>query len=232
MIVIPLKKNTTQHKISTMAKTIKNQTPSEASPSKGRKTSTSIVTPLKKVKMGKSKIAVKTQFRKTASSLSNRQLSPSSPSFVLSSLPPSSSPSLPSLPARLPKTMAQLCSNQTTPTMKKKKDAYMPPGLLPKLSLRLKTDNFEVLSKIKLQHYEIDWFNPEVICSECIKYLKSKDSLPNNHASQLKFLMETLNRQKLRSHSRMQLARLVTQLPSYIIHCQCVKIRLYRVLFN
>jgi len=37
----------------------------------------------------------------------------------------------------------------------------------------------------------IDWFNHEVVCSECIKYLKNKDSLPNNHASQLEFLMET-----------------------------------------
>ena len=157
-----------------MAKTI-NRSPSEASPSKGPKTSTSIVTPPKKVKKGKSKIAVKKKFRKTPSSLS----------FSSSSLPASSSSSSSnSLPVDLPVTTAQSCSNQTTPPTKKKNDAYL------QLSLRLKTDNFEVSSKIKLQHYEIDWFNPEVICSECIKYLKSKDSLPNNHASQLKFLME------------------------------------------
>jgi len=81
-------------------------------------------------------------------------------------------------------TTAQSCSNQTTLPTKKKNDAYL------QSSLRVKTDNFEFSSKIKLQHYEIDWFNPEVISSECIKYLKSKDSLPNNHASQLKFLME------------------------------------------
>ena len=166
-----------------MAKTI-NRSPSEASPSKGPKTSTSIVTPPKKVKKGKSKIAVKKKFRKTPSSLSKRESSSSSLSFSSSSLPASSSSSSNSLPADLPVTTAQSCSNQTTPPTKKKNDAYL------QLSLRLKTDNFEVSSKIKLQHYEIDWFNPEVICSECIKYLKSKDSLPNNHANQLKFLLE------------------------------------------
>ena len=166
-----------------MAKTI-NRSPSEASPSKGPKTSTSIVTPPKKVKKGKSKIAVKKKFRKTPSSLSKRESSSSSLSFSSSSLPAPSSSSLNSLPADLPVTTAQSCSNQTTPPTKKKNDAYL------QLSLRLKTDNFEVSSKIKLQHYEIDWFNPEVICSECIKYLKSKDSLPNNHANQLKFLLE------------------------------------------
>ena len=118
-------------------------------------------------------------------SLSKRQSSSSSSlSFSSSSLPASSSSSSNSLPADLPVTTAQSCSNQTTPPTKKKNDAYL------QLSLRVKTDNFEVSSKIKLQHYEIDWFNPEVICSECIKYLKSKDSLPNNHANQLKFLLE------------------------------------------
>ena len=175
-----------QHKISTtMAKTI-NRSPSEASPSEGPKISRSIVTPPKKVKKGKSKIAAKEKFRKTPSSLSKRQSSSSSSlSFSSSSLPASSSSSSTnSLPADLPMTTAQSCSNQTTPPTKKKNDAYL------QLSLRVKTDNFEVLSKIKLQHYEIDWFNPEVISSECVKYLKSKDSLPNNHASQLKFLME------------------------------------------
>ena len=167
-----------------MAKTI-NRSPSEASPSKGPKTSPSIVMPPKKVKKGKSKIAVKEKFRKTPSSLSKRQSSSSSSlSFSSSSLPASSSSSSNSLPADLPMTMAQSCSNQTTPPTKKKNDAYL------QLSLRVKTDNFEVSSKIKLQHYEIDWFNPEVICSECIKYLKSKESLPNNHANQLKFLLE------------------------------------------
>ena len=166
-----------------MAKTI-NRSPSEASPSKGPKTSTSIVTPPKKVKKGKSKIAVKKKFRKTPSSLSKRESSSSSLSFSSSSLPAPSSSSLNSLPADLPVTTAQSCSNQTTPPTKKKNDAYL------QLSLRLKTDNFEVSSKIKLQHYEIDWFNPEVISSECVKYLKNKNSLPNNHANQLKFLLE------------------------------------------
>jgi hypothetical protein len=83
-------------------------------------------------------------------------------------------------------TTAHLCSNRPTPITKKQNDASLPPVL----SVRLKTDFFEVSSKIKLQHYEIDWLNPEVICSECVKYLKKKNSLPNNHASQLKFLME------------------------------------------
>ena len=166
-----------------MAKTI-NRSPSEASPSKGPKTSTSIVTPPKKVKKGKSKIAVKKKFRKTPSSLSKRESSSSSLSFSSSSLPAPSSSSLNSLPADLPVTTAQSCSNQTTPPTKKKNDAYL------QLSLRLKTDNFEVSSKIKLQHYEIDWLNPEVISSECVKYLKNKNSLPNNHANQLKFLLE------------------------------------------
>jgi hypothetical protein len=88
-------------------------------------------------------------------------------------------------------TTAQSCTNRITPTKKKKKNGTnSPPGLSPNLSLQLKTDNFEVLSKIKLQHYEIDWFNPIVISSECIKYSKNKVSLPNNHASHLQFLME------------------------------------------
>ena len=167
-----------------MAKAI-NRSPSEASPSKGPKTSTSIVTPPKKVKKGKSKIPVKEMIRRTPSSLSKRQSPSSSLSFSSSSLPASSSSSSNSFPADLPATSAQSCSNRTTtPPSKKKNDAYL------QLSLRVKTDNFEVSSKIKLQHYEIDWFNPEVICSECNKYLKSKDSLPNNHANQLKFLLE------------------------------------------
>ena len=171
-----------------MAKTTKNRSPSEASPSKGRKMSTSIVTPPKKVKKGESKIAAKKQSGEKASSLSKRQLSSSSLSFLPLSLPASSLWPVSSSPSV---TTAQSCTNRITPTKKKKKNGTnSPPGLLPKLSLRLKTDNFEVSSKIKLQHYEIDWFNPEVISSECIKYLKSKDSFPNNHASQLKFLME------------------------------------------
>jgi hypothetical protein len=106
-------------------------------------------------------------------------------------LPPSSSSASASASVPLPVTTSQSFSNKTTPKKKKKNDAYSPPGLLPKLSLRLKTDNFEVSSKIKLKHYEIDWFNPEVICSECIKYLKRNESLPNNHESQLLYLMKT-----------------------------------------
>ena len=176
-----------------MAKTI-DRSSSEASPSKVPKTSTSIVTPPKKVKKGKSKIAVKKKFRKTPSSLSKRESSSSSLSFSSSSLPASSSSSSNSLPADLPVTTAQSCSNQTTPPTKKKNDAYLPPVL----SVRLKTAFFEVSSKIKLQHYEIDWLNPEVISSECVKYLKNKNSLPNNHASQLKFLMEKFEPAKIK----------------------------------
>ena len=168
-----------------MAKTI-NRSPLEASPSKVPKTSTSIVTPPKKDKKGKYKIAPKKKSRKTASSLSKRKSSLSSQSFSSSSLPHSSLLSSPSFPANLPVTTAHSSSNQTTPITKKKNDASLPPVL----SVRLKTAFFEVSSKIKLQHYEIDWLNPEVISSECVKYLKNKNSLPNNHASQLKFLME------------------------------------------
>ena len=168
-----------------MAKTI-NRSPSEASPSKVPKTSTSIVTPPKKVKKGKYKIAPKKKSRKTSSSLSKRKSSSSSLSFSSSSLPHSSLPSSPCFSANSPVTTAHSCSNRPTPITKKQNDASLPPVL----SVRLKTDFFEVSSKIKLQHYEIDWLNPEVICSECVKYLKNKNSLPNNHASQLKFLME------------------------------------------
>ena len=97
-----------------------------------RKKSTSFVMPPKKVKKGESKIAAKKKFWKTASSPSKRQLLSSSLSFSSLSLPASSSRPLSSLPSV---TTAQSCSNQITPTKKKKNDAYLPPGLLPKLSL-------------------------------------------------------------------------------------------------
>ena len=58
-------KNTTPHKICTMAKTINNRLPSEGSPSKGRKVSSSIVTPPKKIKKGEFKIAVKSSLEKS-----------------------------------------------------------------------------------------------------------------------------------------------------------------------
>jgi len=165
-----------------MANTIKNRSPSEGSPSKGRKVSTTIVTPPKKVKKGKSKIAAKKQFGEKASSPSKWQLSSSSLSFSSLSLPASSSRPLSSLPS--------------------------------------------------VQYYDIDWFNPEVICSECIKYSKNKDSLPNNMQVNCNSLSRNLNPHKLRFHSWMRLARLATQLPSYIIHCHRVKIRFYQVLLN
>ncbi len=77
----------------------------------------------------------------------------------------------------------------------------MPPGLLAKLSHKLKMDNYKVsptaekkllfdkTTKIKLKHYKIDWLNPVVITSECFKYLKKNKSLPSTHESQLLFLM-------------------------------------------
>jgi hypothetical protein len=132
--------------------------------------SSSIVTPPKKIKKGEFKIAAKKQPGKKASSPSKRQLSSPSLSISSLSLPASSSRPLSSSPSV---TTAQLCTSRITPTKKKKSGANSPPGLLPKLSLRLKTDNFEVLSKRKLQHYEIDWFNPEVIRTECNKYSKN-----------------------------------------------------------
>jgi hypothetical protein len=48
---------------------------------------------------------------------------------------------------------------------------------------------FDLTSKNKLQHYEIDWLNPLVILSESFKYLKKNEILPNTHESQLSFLM-------------------------------------------
>jgi hypothetical protein len=75
--------------------------------------------------------------------------------------------------------------------------ATLPPGLLAKLSHQLKTGNLKEsstsknkhITKIKLKHFEIDWLNPEVISSACIKYVKKNESLPSTHESQLFFLM-------------------------------------------
>ena len=47
------------------------------------------------------------------------------------------------------------------------------------------------ITKIKLNNCEIDWFNSEVISSECLKYLKKNESLPSNHEKQLLFLLNT-----------------------------------------
>jgi hypothetical protein len=65
----------------------------------------------------------------------------------------------------------------------------LPTGLSAKLPHRLIMGKFEDsstskekhITKIKLKNYEIDWFNPEVISSECLKYLKKNESLPSNH---------------------------------------------------
>jgi hypothetical protein len=48
---------------------------------------------------------------------------------------------------------------------------------------------FDNNTKMKLRHYEIDWFNPEVIISESIKYLKKNECPPSTHESLLLFLM-------------------------------------------
>ncbi len=84
--------------------------------------------------------------------------------------------------------------------MKKKANhANLPPGLSAKLPHQLIMGKFEDsstskekhITKIKLKNYEIDWFNPQVISSECLKYLKKNESLPSNHEKQLLFLMNT-----------------------------------------
>jgi hypothetical protein len=84
----------------------------------------------------------------------------------------------------------------------------LPPGLLAKLSHQLKTGNIKEsltskkkhITKIKLKHYEIDWLNPEVISSECIKYLKKNESLPSTHESQLFFLMNIFEPGEIKSY--------------------------------
>jgi hypothetical protein len=85
---------------------------------------------------------------------------------------------------------------------KEVKGATMPPGLLSKLCQKLKTDNIKLPpaaekklvfgnnTKIKLKNYEIDWFNPEVINSTSIEYLKKNECPPSTHESQLLFLMK------------------------------------------
>ncbi len=47
------------------------------------------------------------------------------------------------------------------------------------------------ITKIKLEHYMIDWFSTEVISSKCLKYMKKNKSCPSNHEKQLLFLMNT-----------------------------------------
>jgi hypothetical protein len=144
----------------------------------------------KKVKMGKSKDAATTKRPKTALSV----LSLSSPLLSSLSLPPLL-PSLSSSP--LPVTTAPSLSNETTPKKKKVNHATLPPGLLAKFSHQLKMGNLKEsstskkkhITKIKLKHFEIDWLNPEVISSKCIKYVKKNKSLPSTHESQLFFLM-------------------------------------------
>jgi hypothetical protein len=119
-----------------MAKKNKNQMPSEASTPKRCKPSPSIVTPTKKVKMGKSKDAATTKRPKTASlvlSLSSQLLSslslpPLSPSSSLSPLPVITAPSL---------------LNETTPKKKKVNHPTLPPGFLAELSHQLKTGNLK-----------------------------------------------------------------------------------------
>jgi hypothetical protein len=47
------------------------------------------------------------------------------------------------------------------------------------------------ITKIELQSYKIDWFNPQVMSSKCLKYLKKNKSIPTTHNKQLLFLMNT-----------------------------------------
>jgi hypothetical protein len=106
-----------------------------------------------------------------------------------------------SLSLLLPVPTAPSLSNHSTPKTKKVNNATTPPGLLAKLSHKLKTDNFEVsptaekklvfdkTTKIKHKHYKIDLLNPVVVTSECIKYLKKNKSLPSTHKSQLLFFV-------------------------------------------
>jgi hypothetical protein len=125
-----------------MAKKNKNQLPSEASTPKRCKPSPSIVTPTKKVKMGKSKDAATAKRPKTALLV----LSLSSPLLSLLSLPPL----LPLLLlSPLPVTTAPSLSNETIPKKNKVNHATLPPGLLAKLSHQLKTGNLKESSTSK-----------------------------------------------------------------------------------
>ncbi len=66
---------------------------------------------------------------------------------------------------------------------------------------KLKTDNIKLPptvekklvfgnnTKMKLKNYEIDWFNPEVITSKSVKFLKKNECPPSTHESQLLFLI-------------------------------------------
>jgi hypothetical protein len=50
-----------------------------------------------------------------------------------------------------------------TPKKKKLNNATSPPGLLSQVSMSLTTEKklaFDLTTKNKLQHYEIDWLNP------------------------------------------------------------------------
>jgi hypothetical protein len=175
-----------------MAKKMKKKMPPKATTSKKRKSSPSIVTPTKEVKKGESTTTAGSKRVKTVSWLLLSLLS-----LLSSSLLPLSPSSL--LP--LPVSTALSLSNHSTTKKKKVKDATMPSGLLSKLSHKLKTDNIEVspmaekklvfdnITKIKLKNYKIDWFNPVVISSESLKYLKKNDCPTSTHESQLLFLI-------------------------------------------
>ncbi len=84
------------------------------------------------------------------------------------------------------------------------------------------------ITKIKLKHYEIDWLNPEVISSECIKYLKKNESLPSTHESQLFFLMNKFEPGDI----KLSFSNAIGKMGHTASKIFYVKKRLYRNLFN
>jgi hypothetical protein len=92
--------------------------------------------------------------------------------------------------------------------------------------------SFDLTSKNKLQHNEIDWLNPLVILSESIKYLKKNEILPNTHESQLSFLMNKFEPGEIKLSFSNTIGKIDTQLPSYVTPCLRKKIRSYQGLFN
>jgi hypothetical protein len=151
-------------------------------------------------------------------------------SFMSSSLPPSLL--LPSSPVPLPMTTAQPFSNETTPKRRRRttlihhQDCYLNcpfdwKRTTSKFCRRLNS-SITRLTGLILKSFVLNVLN---IWRE--KNLSHSIMKVNFYS-----LWSHLNWHKIRSHSQMRLARLETQLPSYIIHCLFVKIRLYRVLFN
>jgi hypothetical protein len=192
-----------------MAKKTKNQTPPKGNTSTKRKSPLSIVTPTKQVKK-KGKSAEFKRVKTVLSLLSSvfllsllSALLLASPSLLmlllLTLLLLSVRMVLDSVDVVL--VLAAVCDkgavlfDSVYPKKKKLNDAPSPPRLLSQVSMSPSTEKklaFDLTSKNKLQHYEIDWFNPLVILSESIEYLKKNEILPNTHGSQLSFLMNKI----------------------------------------